>query len=172
MTQTERQNAGLENQAVQQRRPMFHRVLKATPAAVRETLVTVHRRFRDETDHDTLGRLELVLAEVMNNITEHAIPDRNGAAGQRCPVIHLSIVSHVTGLACALTDDGAILPSDCLLPRNLPQCLQQDLPEGGFGWFLIQDLTQELCYYREGERNYLAFRIPWTEAAPPENACP
>ena len=35
------------------------------------------------------------------------------------------------------------------------------LPEGGFGWFLIQDLTQALCYYRRESRNYLAFNIPF-----------
>lgn len=166
MNQTERQNAGFSTEAVQQRRPMFHRVLEATPDIVRDTLVDVHRRFRDDIDQDALGRLELVLAEVMNNITEHAVSDSNGAVVPYSPVIHLCIVSHATGLACALTDDGALLPSECLLPRNLPQFLQQELPEGGFGWFLIQGLTQELCYYREGKRNFLAFRIPWNEATP------
>ena len=70
---------------------------------------------------------------------------------------------HSSGLACALTDDGISLPDDCLLPRSLPPMVADDLPEGGFGWFLIQDLTQALCYYREESRNYLAFSIPFAQ---------
>ena len=137
-------------------RPMFHRVLTAEPGHVRETLAAVRARFQAEVGADAIGRLELVLAEVMNNVTEHGAGDRPRAA----PVIHLCIVSHDCGLACALTDDGRRLPVDCLLPRGLPQLTSKELPEGGFGWYLIQDLTQELCYYREDRRNFLAFRIP------------
>ena len=48
-------------------------------------------------------------------------------------------------------------PALCV-PPHLPK--PEELPEGGFGWYLIQDLTQELCYYREDRRNFLAFRIP------------
>ena len=39
-----------------------------------------------------------------------------------------------------------------------------DLPEGGFGWCLIQGLTQSLCYYREGQRNCLAFMVPYHQS--------
>ncbi|MFN3527018.1 MAG: ATP-binding protein [Paracoccus sp. (in: a-proteobacteria)] len=145
---------------------MFHRILGADPATVRDTLAAVRDRFRQEVSDDTLGRLELVLAEVMNNIAEHAAVT---CAEPRCKgdltLIHLCIVSHRCGLACALTDNGVSLPDDCLLPRNLPQLAQQELPEGGFGWYLIQDLTQELCYYREDQRNFLAFRVPCADEA-------
>ena len=34
-----------------------------------------------------------------------------------------------------------------------------DLPEGGFGWYLIRTLTQELTYLRDGERNLLSMCI-------------
>ncbi|WCR11236.1 ATP-binding protein [Paracoccus stylophorae] len=162
MTSTERQNAGLNARAATRTQPMFHRVLTASPDAVRGALIDIRARFRTEIGEDTLGRLELVLAEVMNNVTEHAaIP----AGHIRPPSIHISIVRHDTGLACAITDDGVSLPAACILPRSLPVIDPQDLPEGGFGWYLIQDLTQALCYYREGPRNFLAFSVPFTDGA-------
>lgn len=156
MIPTGQQNARLDIHAPTQKQPMFHRVLKADPTAVRAALQALRTRFRDEVSADTLGRLELVLAEVMNNVAEHA------TAGQAHgdPRIHLCVVRHDNGLACAITDDGASLPDDCLLPRQLPQLDPADLPEGGFGWCLIQDLAQELRYYREGQRNFLGFNIP------------
>lgn len=139
--------------------PMFHRVLRARPMIVRDTLADIRRRFAAEIDADALGRLELVLAEVMNNVTEHG-PDPDATEGQdQVPMIHLCIVRHEGGLSCAITDNGISLPTSCLLPRTAPEAI--DMPEGGFGWFLIQDLTQELCYYREETRNFLAFRVPF-----------
>jgi serine/threonine-protein kinase RsbW len=164
--------------------PMFHRVLRAQPLTVRDTLADIRRRFAAEIDEDALGRLELVLAEVMNNVAEHGPghpASGDQASGRRsgdraedrandriedgAPLIHLCIVRHTGGLSCAITDDGVSLPLGCLLPRGTPSTGELDLPEGGFGWFLIQDLTQELCYYREERRNFLAFRVPVTDEA-------
>ena len=34
------------------------------------------------------------------------------------------------------------------------------LPEGGFGWYLIHSLTQDLDYQRDEEWNCLSFRVP------------
>lgn len=159
MTPTERQNAGLNGRVATRAQPMFHRILRAHPVTVRNTLSDIRDRFGSEVSADTLGRLELVLAEVLNNVTEHAgTSDRDDS--QVTPSIHLCIVRHDAGLACAITDDGVSLPDECLLPRNLPGTEEAELPEGGFGWYLIQDLTQALCYYREEQRNFLAFSIP------------
>lgn len=163
MNSTERQNAGLGHRIVIGARPMFHRVLGARPENVRDTLTELRRRFQAEVDEDTLARLELVLAEVMNNVAEHAVLPANDVGSARMPSIHLSIVCHDSGLACAISDDGASLPEHCILPRSLPAMDLADLPEGGFGWYLIQDLTQALCYYREGQRNFLAFNVPFPD---------
>ena len=171
---------------------MFHRVFRADPVVVRNVLADIRQRFRDDVCDDTLGRLELVLAEVMNNVAEHGPQPRDpanrippgsaprqsippdGGAGDiisnsgsslrrrpSTPAIHLCIVRHTNGLACAVTDDGVSLPDHCLLPRSLPAPNDEGLPVGGFGWFLIQDLTQALCYYREERRNFLAFSVPF-----------
>lgn len=165
MTSTERQNAGLKGCVSARTQPMFHRVLSARPETVRDTLIEIRKRFRSEVSDDTLGRLELVLAEVMNNVAEHASRQLEGPARRQTPSIHLSIVLHESGLSCAITDDGVTLPADCVLPRGLPFVDTEDLPEGGFGWYLIQDLTQALCYYREEHRNFLAFSVPFVHHA-------
>lgn len=163
MTSTERQNAGLNGRLSTRTQPMFHRVLHADPARVRDALTDIRHRFRSEVGEDTLGRLELVLAEVMNNVAEHAAIPVEGRIAERPPLIHISIVRHDTGLACAISDDGVSLPEECVLPRGLPVMDLSDLPEGGFGWYLIQDLTQALCYYREEQRNFLAFSVPFAD---------
>lgn len=143
---------------------MFHRVLPAEAMAVRAALTDIRSRFGAEVDDETLGRLELVLAEIMNNVAEHAVPSiaRTKMRRLHVPSIHVCIVQGPAGLSCAVTDDGDGLPEACILPRILPDAGHNDLPEGGFGWFLIQDLTHQLCYYREDHRNFLAFSIPIT----------
>ncbi|WP_347138071.1 ATP-binding protein [Paracoccus sp. SSK6] len=156
MPHTERQNAGSSPQPAPRVQPMFHRVLQADPHDVRQALTDLRARFAAAVDADALGRLELVLAEVMNNVAEHAATQGVGSGS-----MHLCIVMQDSGLSCAITDDGGKLPADCLKPRSLPALDPLDLPEGGFGWFLIQGLTQSLCYYREGHRNCLAFTVPY-----------
>lgn len=163
MTPTQRQNAEVKGGGRVRTQPMFHQVLSARPDSVRGALMDVRRRFAGEVSDDTLGRLELVLAEVMNNVAEHAATEAGGTVRRTLPQIHLCIVRHESGLACAITDNGISVPADCLLPRDLPRNDVPDLPEGGFGWYLIQDLTQALCYYREQQRNFLAFSVPFAE---------
>ncbi|WP_295048314.1 ATP-binding protein [uncultured Paracoccus sp.] len=162
MSSIERQNADLTPRPLARSQPMFHRVLQADPHAVRRTLKDLRTRFAPQISPDTMGRLELVLAEVMNNVAEHADLAQLPKGGSRS--IHLCVVMHDNGLSCAITDDGGQLPADCLLPRSLPAMDPLDLPEGGFGWFLIQGLTQSLCYYREDQRNCLAFMVPYQQS--------
>ena len=154
------------------RRPMFHRIFRADPMTVRDALVFLRQRFDGSADDEVIGRMELALAEVLNNICKHGHEEGGGAPdGGRPhpPLIHLWVVRHVGGIACAVTDDGRPLPPECLDTRQLPGCLSAEpdaedalmmLPEGGFGWYLIQDLTSSLSYFREGRRNFLAFIVP------------
>ena len=73
--------------------------------------------------------------------------------------VHLLVQPSQTGLTCTISDNGVVLPGHCLAPRGLPSH-DRGLPEGGFGWYLIQDLVSELHYARQGERNCLTFTIP------------
>lgn len=134
--------------------PLLHRRFEARPLAVRDTLLRLRQRFHGHACEDMLGRAELVLAEVLNNIAEHGTRETN-----QPPMIHFSVMLHDSGLVCAITDDGPVLPNGILSRQpDLPDA--EAMPEGGFGWFLIHDLTQQLCYFRDGDRNILAFTIP------------
>ena len=161
MSSIERQNAGPKPRPETRTQPMFHRVLQADPHDVRQALTDLRARFAPSVNDDAMGRLELVLAEVMNNVAEHA-----AAPGAGSGSMHLCVIMQEGGLSCAITDDGGKLPADCLKPRSLPALDPLDLPEGGFGWFLIQGLTQSLCYYREDHRNCLAFTVPYQLSGP------
>lgn len=154
------------------RQPMFHRIFRADPITVRNALNYLRERFEGTAEAEVISRLELALAEVLNNICEHGARDDAQRLGGRVhsPLIHLCVVRHVGGIACAVTDDGKPLPPECLDPQTLPylSALEAEddeaamllLPEGGFGWYLIQDLTASLSYFREGRRNFLAFIVP------------
>lgn len=96
---------------------------------------------------------EIVLAEVLNNIVEHAYARHPGT-------ITLTLRCTGAGLACLLKDRGAAMPG-LALPVGEFQDLGtvEDLPEGGFGWFLIRSLVEDLSYERRGGENRLSFLL-------------
>lgn len=163
------------------RQPMFHRVFRADNSAIRSALVELKGRFRPYADDDVIGRLELALAEVLNNICEHGVeimsistPDdfADSAEMRDVPTVHLCVIRQDAGLICAVTDNGVPLPDSCLQAsdfqierRALPldANLIAELPEGGFGWSLIQGLTHSIRYIREDRRNVLAFTVPYSD---------
>lgn len=105
---------------------------------------------------EPLFTLELVLAEVLNNVVEHAYGD----SGQG--MIGLSVTVRDHRINCEVADRGAPMPDGRLPPprRHNPDALGlQELPEGGFGWGLIHDMTTGLKYRREHGTNRLCFRI-------------
>ena len=64
-------------------------------------------------------------------------------------------------LSCTVTDQGKEMPNGTPPMGHVvdPDCPIEDLPEGGFGWFLIRELTQELCYQRRQDQNVLNFHM-------------
>ena len=105
---------------------------------------------------DEKSVVEIVLAEVLNNIVEHAYQE--DPSGH----IQLSVNPSDTGLRVLVQDEGLPLPAD--LPNKQVNydltCETGDLPEGGFGWLLVQELTDGLQYERRDGRNILSFQIP------------
>ncbi len=109
-----------------------------------------------ELSQDDKGTVELVLAEVLNNVVEHAYAQN--AAG----VIELQVERKDQMLEVSVTDEGVPLPNHAL-PTSGQHDLEvpvDNLPEGGFGWFLIKELTQDLRYSRNGSQNRLTFILP------------
>ena len=97
--------------------------------------------------------LGLVLTEAMTNIVRHGYPDGTGTIS-----LSLSLSPHA--IDCKIIDDGAAFE-----PAHLGHAppSPMDLPEGGFGWFIIRQLASQVCYRREGGSNVLRFSMPLRE---------
>lgn len=133
----------------------FRHVFAAEPLAVRDALRRAVARFARQLSAEDAGTLELVLAEALNNIAEHAY------AGLAPGPITLTLRRTADALDCAIEDSGGALPGGTLPDGRMQPVADRpaDLAEGGWGWALIRALAQDIHYHREGGRNRLAFRI-------------
>ncbi|MGQ0566282.1 MAG: ATP-binding protein [Gemmobacter sp.] len=130
-----------------------HLVIPAEAEAVRHALVAAcdTRLLRSLTD-DARGTAQIVIAEALNNIVEHAYASGEGD-------IELSLRRKGGKLSVLISDRGRPMPGGQMPEGRLPDPDPQDLPEGGFGWFLIRSLSQDLRYCRSEGRNHLFFRL-------------
>lgn len=133
----------------------LHLVFRATPSLVRDSLAAMLAQppLCDLTE-DGRGTAELVLAEALNNIVEHAYADGPGP-------VEVTLCAGPQGIGCLIVDQGLPMPGGTLPEGRLPDLAPEDLPEGGFGWHLIRALTTDLTYRRVAGRNQLSFRLPW-----------
>jgi serine/threonine-protein kinase RsbW len=106
---------------------------------------------------DDRGTVELVLAEVLNNVAEHAYAGGSGP-------VEVGLCATPLGLACRIVDRRRAMPGGKLPDGCLPDVAPPDFPEGGFGWHLIRSLTADLTYARSAGQNRLSFLIPLTRA--------
>jgi serine/threonine-protein kinase RsbW len=113
-------------------------------------------------DVEERGTIELVLAEALNNIVEHAYPEPEARG-----TIDLTAEARRDGLHFRIEDDGQPMP-DGHLPLGNAADLDvdaKDLPEGGFGWFLIRGLAKDVAYSRASGRNVLTLRLAISAAS-------
>jgi len=104
-----------------------------------------------------ISNTELILAEVLNNIAEHAYADGIGP-------VEVTVELHKDGLVCAIADQGRPMPAGMVPDPEFPEIAPPDhLPEGGFGWHIIRCLTSDLGYQREDGWNRLTLAIPWAD---------
>ena len=117
---------------------------------VRDALKRVMQTLRDQTfTNDICGDIELALAELLNNVVEHALD------GIKDGAVEIHARREAGDLCLTVTDNGRPMP-DGALPDGNPANVDlplQELPEGGFGWFLIRDLTRDVTYRRVGHEN-------------------
>lgn len=136
---------------------VLHLLFRGDPKSVRRALAMAMEVFRRlPLDAAQSGVVEIVLAEVLNNVVEHAY------AGAGRGMVEVEAAQWRTALVFRIRDDGAPMPHGVLPPRCVRDLAvkTEDLPEGGFGWSLIRELTEGLSYRRDGHRNELTFRIP------------
>lgn len=136
----------------------FTQSFPATPAHVRQAVRAAIARFARRIGPEDAGALELVLAEVLNNVVEHAYGSRGGAEGR----IGLFIRLEAQGLRCLIWDKGRPMPAG-RIPAGAPPDIGLDvaaLPEGGFGWSIIRQLVSTPRYRRAAGVNLLRFVLP------------
>jgi len=146
-------------------RPLVRLRFPAEAETVRQSLARVTAKLAGAgVGHDERTTAELVLAEAMNNIVEHAYDAAHGN-------IRLDIDISACGLQVTLRDNGIAMPLGALPPGNLPDhgTTMGTLPEGGFGWFLIHTLARDLRYDRTQAGNRLRF---WLAGSEDDCGCP
>lgn len=133
---------------------------RADMGEVRAVLRRAVARFARQITAEDAGALELTLAEVLNNVVEHAY------AGQPGGPISLTIWREPARLGCLVEDRGKAMPG--LAPPEAPLAAVAgragDLPEGGWGWALIGAMTEDLAYDRRQGVNRLSFGLPLAAA--------
>lgn len=135
-------------------------VLASDPMAVREALGRLVQALRLQAlPEEDCGTAEIVLAEALNNVVEHAYAASPGE-------IELTVTLSGGALTCTIRDQGRPMPG-ALPPGTLPPLAPPDhIPEGGFGWHLIRALSRDLHYRRQDGHNLLSFRVG-REQSPP-----
>ena len=136
--------------------------IPADPAAVSGAMSGLQTALADRRHPAALHPTwQIVLAEALNNIAEHA------CAGRADGRITLTLEFGASALHAELRDNGGPMPGNRLPPRREPSLdvAVTDLPEGGFGWTLIHDLTTSLQYDRQDDENILILTVPFDVAA-------
>lgn len=138
----------------------------ATEAGTRRALTQVMEQIMARLDGqlsaERAGMVEVALAEVINNIVEHAY------GGQAGGEIRLSARLDIPLLRIEVCDDGLPLPG-AVIPPGRPIDLavsRGNLPEGGFGWILIHAVASDVRYSRSGGVNRLQVTFDLTGARP------
>ena len=150
-------------------------VLSVTsPATIRDTRCILSRIMEGLSallPAERAGVIEIALAEIINNIVEHAYDGR--ADGQIRLTASLAEEDQGPVLQFDIQDDGTALPGG-MLPPGLPPDLsvpREALPEGGFGWLLIRTLARDLEYSRQDGVNRLTaiFDLAASDGPPPSH---
>lgn len=131
--------------------------IPATEGAVTSALTDLQGTLvRLQIADDTMADVQLAMAEILNNIVEHSV------AGIADAIIAIDIVRTATGIFVETEDRGRPLPPSLLASAELPMIGPDidSLPEGGFGWFIIHSLAQDMVYEREAGMNRLSFSFP------------
>lgn len=99
---------------------------------------------------DVAQELELVLAEALNNVVEHAYLYREDGE------IEITIQLTPDLMTAQITDFGQKFDGPPpLREMEVEKMALEELPEGGFGWNLIRTLTDNVEFQRLDEKNQL-----------------
>ena len=137
-------------------RPHLVLSIDSSSVAVRSALVRLRSALAElNLATDAVGSIELVLAEVLNNIGEHAYRGMDGG------MIELTVWNDGDVLLFRTRDTGIPMPNGKVPAGRAAalDCPTEEIPEGGYGWHLIRQLTADLQYARIDNSNELTFRM-------------
>ena len=107
-----------------------------------------------------LGKLDLVLEEILINVARYAYTPESGAVevayAQAGP----------SKLHVEIADFGRVFNPLQADPPDLSRGLA-DRPIGGLGVFLVRSMVDSIAYCRQGDRNILSFTFPINEGPAP-----
>ncbi|GGA16519.1 ATP-binding protein [Neptunicoccus cionae] len=104
--------------------------------------------------------LELVTAEALNNVVEHAYLYAEDGE------IRIVVALRPGKLQVQITDGGRKFDGPPPEKKmDVEKFSFEELPEGGFGWNLIRSLTDEVAFERAGEKNRLTLTRNLPETA-------
>ena len=136
---------------------MFQTAVCNDAGDVRRVLLAMRAQLSGRVENSLIDLAETVLAEILNNIVEHALTGlgQAGSASVECR-------GHQGGLAFRVCDNGRAMPGGVLPTGQLPDIGndRDQLPEGGFGWGMVHILAKELRYRRVAGENHLTFSVP------------
>lgn len=118
---------------------------------VRRALAEIRAGLSSVLDEDPMNTIEIVGAEILNNVVEH------GFVGKAKADASIEICAAIDGqkLVFRVIDDGIPMPGGAVpegKARDIDPKSISALPEGGFGWGLIHMLSADLSYaYRDGK---------------------
>lgn len=109
---------------------------------------------REGVESECIGDVMLVLAEAVNNVIEHAYGvDTRGD-------IEIKGTLRAQTLSVQIVDKGKPFdgpPHEVVL--NTEKYELSDMPDGGFGWFLIKSLTEDIHFSNDGVYNKLTLVV-------------
>lgn len=133
----------------------------AVPDVLRTVVASLQRRHVHQDDIDSA---QIVLAELLNNVEEHAYDGRAGGA------VTLQMDLTEGHVSFSIFDHGKPMPEGPLPEGRLPEIdatQPETWPEGGFGWAIVRQLCKDVRYRRSGLTNewhvVIAFSNPRKE---------
>lgn len=108
----------------------------------------------ERVDPECIGDVTLVLAEALNNVIEHAYGTETSGD------IQIKGTLRALTLSLQIVDKGKPFdgpPDEVVL--NTEKYDLSDMPDGGFGWFLIKSLTEDVHFSHDGDKNKLTLVI-------------
>lgn len=128
---------------------VFVTILRSGPLAAREALAGLAVFLAPaRLSSDRTSTVQIVLAEVLNNVVEHAYGPEGGPIYLRAKLLD-------ERLEVLIRDKGQPMPEHLFADPAASGPDPADLPEGGFGWHLIRTLADTLDHNRLAQWNEL-----------------